>query len=87
MKLCETVFLTLEPQFGNYGNPRPVRGFQVSNLTKKRPTKPHGPVIELKLSLPSAAFEPLRPVVEIEVPEGALDYTATVEVVLPEEES
>lgn len=83
MRLSTTVYLTLKPTFRRWGDPPAVDSFTVAAMTKTRPKNPAGPVVELKLTLPSAAFEPLRPVVEIEVPEDALDYAATVDVVVP----
>ncbi len=74
-----TVFLELQPTWSSFGEPRAI-GMTVSNMTKKKPKNAVGPVIELELVLPAAAFDPLRPVVTIEVPESALDFTPEVTV-------
>lgn len=82
-----TVYLVLEPKFGNYPHDdRPVVGMTVARMTKSKPERATGPVIKLKLSLPAAAFEPLAPTVTIEVPEGALDFEPVVVVDVAEVE-
>lgn len=74
-----TLFVELEAVWSPYGEPRAI-GMRVVNTTKKKPKNAAGPVVELTLRLPAAAFDPLRPVVTIEVPESALDFTPTVTV-------
>jgi hypothetical protein len=74
-----TVYLSLVPTHSRYGE-RKVNGFSVAGITKTPPKTAKGPVIKLKLKLPAAAFEPLRPTVEILIPEEHLDYTPVVTV-------
>jgi hypothetical protein len=78
-----TVFLTLEPMWSRYSSPPACSGFKIKSMTVKRPLQASGPVIELKLRLPAATFEPLRPTVIIEVPPEAIDFTPVVSVELP----
>lgn len=78
-----TVFLTVEPQFHRY-NPDRVAGCTVTNMTKNRPKRSTGVVVALELRIPDAAFLPLRPMVTVDVPQEALDYTPTVSVEFPE---
>lgn len=81
-------FLTLVPVWSrwaheNDGSPKLER-IEVGKMTKNRPAQASGPVVELVISVPDAAFKPLRPVVTIDVPEQALDFEPTVLVELPD---
>lgn len=76
-------YLVLQPEIGKqYYNDGQITGFKISKLTQTKPSKATpGIVVELALSLPLSAFEPLRPVVHIDVPEGVgeIQIDATVE--------
>ena len=80
-----TCYLTLEPEFRSWGSsPRPLVGFHVSKVTKRPPDpRSRGVVVELSLDVPAAAFEPLRPVVDVEI--GMNDVTIHVGVEPPAE--
>lgn len=58
-----TVYLQLEPTWSWY-NPDQLTGMNVVTMTKTRPKHPRGPVVQLKLLVPDAAFKPLRVVVD-----------------------
>lgn len=83
MNVETTVWLTLEPTRGNYGD-RPVNGMRVAKLTQSRPKNDRLPVVKLTIRLPARAFDPLAPDVTIEVPEDALSWPEPVITVDPE---
>jgi hypothetical protein len=77
-------YLQLRPSFNNWGE-RACNGFSIIGLTQKRPQKAVGViVVELSMSMPLAAFEPLRPVVNIDVPEGVGELRIDASVQTPE---
>lgn len=87
-ELTQTTYLILEPTYGHGNWSTEVRGFKVSGARKTRPTGEAAAgsvVIALKLTIPRAAFEPLRPEVEITVPEGAYEVHPVVQVIEPPE--
>ena len=81
-----TVYMKLKPRWrrNHYMNEDELAGFDVDGVNKSRPRRAAGPVVKLTLSIPDQAFYPLRPEVTIDIPEEALDYTATVRVELPD---
>lgn len=82
-------FLRLEPTWryswpGTDDDPK-LDGVKVTGATQKRPrTAQNGCVVELSITVPDAAFKPLRPRVTIDIPPEALDFEPTVNVELPE---
>lgn len=80
-----TCYVVLEPEWGRQSwNRDQLRGMAATRLTKGRPNKPAGVVIKLKVRVPDAVFKPFAPEVTITVPEDAIHYEPTVEVVYPD---
>lgn len=73
------VYLQIEPEFGGrYGDDEaPVRRAKVVGATQKRPDRPRPGVVLLKLtvSVPAAAFYPLRPEATVVIPESLTELT------------
>lgn len=81
-------FLRVEPVWRHtFYDPEPqLQEIKVTGCTQKRPrVAQNGTVVELTLSIPDAAFTPLRPRVTIEIPPEALSFEPTVTVELPED--
>lgn len=83
-----TFFAQVEPEFSRYGNRdglRDVVRAKVIALTQKRPDKPRGGTVLVKLTLrvPKAAFLPLRPEAIVVIPED-MTVTTPVEVIAEE---
>jgi len=57
---------------------------KVAGVTQKRPLSFNGAVVELTITIPDGAFKPLRPHVEITIPEAALNFEPEVSVTIPE---
>lgn len=80
-------YLRIEPVWRHtWGEDEPrLQEIKVTGVTQKRPrTTQNGCVVELSLSVPDAAFKPLRPKVTIDIPPEALDFEPVVNVELPE---
>lgn len=79
-----TFYAQVEPEWGYaYGDQdRPVRGAKVVTITQKKPAKPRGGTVLVKLTIrvPAGAFLPLRPEAIVVIPED-MTVTAPVEVV------
>jgi len=76
-------YLQLRPDFRSWGD-QGCSGFSIVGLTQKRPKKAVGViVVELNMKMPLGAFEPLRPVVNIEVPEGVGELMVEASVSTP----
>ncbi|AIY15812.1 hypothetical protein GUY44_07585 [Pimelobacter simplex] len=77
-----TFYAQVEPEWGNYidsdGN-RSIHGAKVTTITQKRPQRPRGGTVLVKLTIrvPQAAFQPLRPEAIVVIPE---DMTAVTPV-------
>jgi len=74
-----TFFAQVEPEWGNYVNAdgnRALLGAKVVTITQKRPSRPRGGTVLVKLTIrvPEAAFLPLRPEAIVVIPE---EMTAT----------
>lgn len=87
-KQVETTFyIQLEPAFRRYpraDGTHEVTSIKPRSMTQNRPAKSAHPVVKITLRLPAAAFLPLAPVVTIDVPAEAIDFTPTVTVELPD---
>lgn len=80
-------FLRIEPVWRHsfYEDEPRLQEIKVTGVTQKRPRiAQNGCVVELSLSVPDAAFKPLRPQVTIEIPPEALNFEPTVTVELPD---
>jgi hypothetical protein len=83
-----TIYLQREPVWHKWvkdretGEPR-LEGLRVTKTLKSRPDSVTGVLVKLKLRIPDAAFRPLSPAVEVEIPEAALAYEPTVTVEMP----
>lgn len=80
-----TFYAQVEPEWSTYTNrdgDRVLRGAKVVNITQKRPTRPKGGTVLLKLTVrvPAGAFLPLRPEAVVVIPEGMAE-TTPIEVV------
>jgi hypothetical protein len=80
-----TFYAQVEPEFSRWadvdGN-REVQGAKVVTVTQKRPQRPRGGTVLVKLTIrvPEAAFLPLRPEAIVVIPED-MTVVAPVEVV------
>lgn len=84
-QLTTTAYLILRPTYSRVYEDK-VNGFTVEGVRKKRPTGEAAAgavVIALTIAMPARAFEPLRPAVEITVPDGAYDIVPDVTVAPP----
>jgi hypothetical protein len=68
----------VEPEWSSYANrdgERSLRGAKVTTITQKRPVKPKGGTVLVRLTIriPEGAFLPLRPEAIVVIPE---DMTA-----------
>lgn len=83
-----TFYAQVEPEFSRYadreGN-RSVVAAKVVTITQKRPQRPRGGTVLVKLTLrvPEAAFLPLRPEAIVVIPED-MTVTTPVEVIAEE---
>lgn len=69
-----TFYAQVEPEWQNYVKPDGTRnlwGAKVVNITQKRPNRPKGGTVLVKLTIrvPEAAFQPLRPEAVVVIPE------------------
>lgn len=84
-----TIYLQCEPVWHKWavdretGEPK-LEGLRVTKTLKSRPDSVTGVLVKLKLRIPDAAFRPLSPAVEVEIPESALAYEPTVTVEVPD---
>jgi hypothetical protein len=78
-------FATVKPTFGkkykpNMGPVDCVKSIRVTNVTQKRPAKPDGVVVQLRLRFNEAAFMPLQPSAVIEIPDSMIAIAHDIEV-------
>lgn len=70
-----TFYVQIEPEFSDYrkdpdGEPT-VIGAKAKRITQSKPdiTLPNAVVVKLSLDIPASAFKPLRPSVEVVIPD------------------
>lgn len=69
-----TFYAQVEPEWSRYVDHRGLRtlnGAKVTTITQKRPQRPKGGTVLVKLTIriPEAAFQPLRPQAIVVIPE------------------
>lgn len=79
-------FATVKPTFGTryvqqVGTVDCVKSIRVTNITQKRPAKPDGVVVQLRLRFNEAAFLPLKPSAVIEIPDSMVLIAQDIEVI------
>ncbi len=80
-----TFYAQVEPDWSRYvygDGEKLLEGAKVVQITQKRPTRPRGGTVLLKLTVrvPAGAFLPLRPEAVVTIPDG-MTVTTPVEVV------
>jgi hypothetical protein len=80
-----SAYVQLVPTFKrNYDGTHTVSNIAIGGVTKNKPTAARGPrgaiVVKLNIVIPEAAFLPLEPVVDVEIPENAATLAPRVTV-------
>lgn len=84
-----TFYAQVEPEWSRYRSSNGERGLdgaKVVTITQKRPTKPRGGTVTVRLTIrvPSAAFLPLRPEAIVVIPEDMTEVNPVeVEAIQP----
>ena len=79
-----TFYAQVEPEWSrwtNWDGERTLEGAKVVNITQKKPTRPRGGTVLVKLTIrvPNGAFLPLRPEAIVVIPDD-MTVTTPVEV-------
>jgi len=80
-----SAYVQLVPTFRRlYDGRHEVTNIAIGGVTKGKPSSARGPrgaiVVKLEITIPEAAFLPLEPVVEVEIPENVTTLTPRVTV-------
>jgi hypothetical protein len=77
-------YAVVKPKFGRSGRNNQhvatVDSIRVTGITQKRPAKPDGVVVKLKLQFNEEAFLPLQPAATILIPDSMLHSAQQIEV-------
>ncbi len=78
-----TFYAQVEPEWSTYitsNGERALRGAKVVTITQKKPTRPKGGTVLVKLTIrvPESAFMPLRPEAIVVVPEDMVQTNPIV---------